>query len=147
MGAAGDRHLGAALGKHGGGIERFGDLLEKDAMGLAQHQEVAGLGDVLRRRAPMHPAAMRLADNPAQLPDQRHDGVAGARETFVEPGAVHQVVMRRLYDGRGGFVGDDAEFGLRLGQRRLDIEPGLPAVLQPIKRANAGVGDAGGGGR
>ena len=81
----------------------------------------------------------------AQLPDQRHDGVPGAGETLVEPGAVQQLVMRRLGDGLGRLLGDDAELGLRLGQRRLDIEPGLPAVLQPIQRADAGVGNPGGG--
>src|ERR1700744_3894313 len=33
--APGDRHLGAALGKHGGCVERIGDELEENAVRLA----------------------------------------------------------------------------------------------------------------
>ena len=116
VGAAGDRHVGAALGEVGGGAERVGDQAQEHAVRLAQHQKVAGLGDVLRRRAPMHPAAMRLADDAAQLPHQRHDGVAGAGKALVEAGAVHQLVMRRFDNRVGSFPGDDAELGLRLAK-------------------------------
>ena len=35
---------------------------------LPQHQQVAGLRDVLRGRAPVHPAAVRLADDAARAP-------------------------------------------------------------------------------
>ena len=63
-------------------------------MRLAQHQQVAGLGDVLRRGAPVHPAAMRLADDAAELPDQRHERVAGAGEALVDAGAIHQLEAR-----------------------------------------------------
>ena len=49
-------------------------------------------------------------------------------------------------DRLGRLGGNDAEFGLRAGQRGLDVQPGLPAIFQTIQRADAGVGDAGGGG-
>ena len=145
VGAAGDRHLGAALGEVGRRPERLGDQTEEDAMRLAQHQQIAGLGDVLRRRPPMHPAAMRLADDPAEFPDQRHDRVAGAGEALVDAGAVEEFEMRRPRDRLGRRLRDDAELGLRLGQCRLDIEPGLPAVFLAIERADAGSDDARGG--
>ena len=74
---------------------------------LAQHQQVAGLGDVLRRRAPMHPAAMRLADDAAQFPDQRHDRVAGARETLVDAGR-----GRAVRDARPRAIASAASLGM-----------------------------------
>ena len=112
-------------------------------MRLAQHQKVTGLRDVLRRRAPMHPAAMRLADDAAELPDQRHQRMAGAGEAFVDALAVHQLELRICSNRLRGLGGDDAELGLGVGEGGLDVEPGLPAVLQPIERAHAGIGDAG----
>src|SRR5262249_53284661 len=42
-------------------------------------------------------------------------------------------------------VGDDAEFGLRLGESDLDIEPGLPAVFQAEEGADPRVRDPCGG--
>ena len=36
----------------------------------------------------MHPAAMGLTDNATELPDQRHKGVAGACEAFVDTRAI-----------------------------------------------------------
>ena len=114
-------------------------------MGLAQHQQIAGLGDVLRGGAPMHPAAMRLADDAAQLPDQRDDRVTGAGETFVDARPVHQLQPCLGGDGIGRFSRNDAEFCLGAGQGGLDIEPRLPAVLQSIEGADAGVRYAGRG--
>ena len=70
------------------------DQAQEDRVRLAQHQKVAGLRDVLRGGAPMHPAAMRLADDAAELPDQRHERVAGAREAFVDARAVQQLEPR-----------------------------------------------------
>ena len=55
--------------------------------------------------------------------------VAGAGEALVDARAVQQLEPRRGGDRLGRLVRDDAEFGLRAGQRDLDIEPGLPAVL------------------
>ena len=95
VGAAGHRHVGAALGEIGHRGQRLADLAQEDRVRLAQHQKVAGLRDVLRRGAPMHPAAMRLADDAAELPDQRHERVAGAGEALVDARAVQQLEPRR----------------------------------------------------
>ena len=111
-----------------------------------QHQQIAGLRDVLRRRAPVHPAAMRLARHARQLPHQRHQRVAGAREAFVEPCPIEQLEPGRLADGGSGARRNDAEFFLRLGQRHLDIEPRLPAALLFVEGAQPRIGDARGGG-
>ncbi len=89
--APGDRHVGAALGKLRHARERAGDEPQKNRVRLAEHQQIAGLGDVLRRGTPVNPAAMRLADDAAKLPDQRHERVAGARKPFVDPRAIHPV--------------------------------------------------------
>jgi hypothetical protein len=145
MRAAGDGRVGRAFGKIGHRREQFPDLAEKDRMRLAQHQQVAGLGDVLGRRAPMHPTAVRLADHAAELPDQRHDGVAGACEALVDALAVEQRELRLGSDRLGCFGGDDAQLGLRPCQSGLDVEPGLPAVFQPVERTDAGFADARGG--
>ena len=143
--AAGHRHVGACARRGRPCRQRLADLAQEDRVRLAQHQQIAGLGDVLRGRAPVHPAAVRLADDAAELPHQRHERVAGAREALVDARAVHQLQPRLRGDRLGRFGRNDAEFGLRAGQRDLDVEPGLPAVLQPIERADAGVGDARGG--
>ncbi len=124
----------------------FADLAQEDVVRLAQDQQIAGLGDVLRGGAPVDPAAVRVADDAAEFPDQGDDGVAGAGEAFVDAGAVHVVQARGTGDGFGGSGWDDAELGLGAGQRDLHVEPGLPAVFQAIEGADAGVGDAGGGG-
>ena len=84
MGTTGDRHLGAAFGQIGHRRERSGDQAKEDPVSLTQHQQIAGLRDVLRRRPPMHPSTVWLADNPAELPDQRDDSVASACEPLVD---------------------------------------------------------------
>ena len=73
--------------------------------------------------------------------------MAGAGETLVDAGAVHVFQPGRPGDGLGRVSRDDAEFGLRLSQSDLDIQPGLPAVFQAIKRADAGIRHPRGGGQ
>src|SRR5687768_10505911 len=70
----------------------------------------------------------------------------GAREAFLDARAVEQLEFRAAGDRFGGFARDDAELGLRPRERGFDIEPGLPAVLLSIERADAGIADACGGG-
>ena len=82
---------------------------------------------------------MRLADHAAELPDQRHDGVAGAREAFVDARAIEQLQSGSPRDRLGRIVRNDAQLRLRPGERDLDVEPGLPAVLQAIQCADAGI--------
>src|SRR5262249_45827407 len=72
----------------------------------------------------------------------RHDRVPGARKTLVEPRAVQKLVMRGFGNRVGRLLWDDPEFGLSFGERGFDIEPGLPAILQPLEGADARVGDA-----
>jgi hypothetical protein len=57
-------------------------------MRLAEHQQIAGLGDVLCGGTPVHPAAVGLASNPRQLPHERHEGMARAREALVNAIAI-----------------------------------------------------------
>src|ERR1700719_2660094 len=90
----------------------------------------------------MHPAAMGFAGDPAQFPDERYDRVAGAGEPFVDAGPVEQVEMCGASDRLGCAAGDDGQFLLRLGERRFDIEPSLPAVFEAVEGADTGVGDA-----
>jgi hypothetical protein len=85
---------------------------------------------------------MRLADDAREFPDERYDRVPGAREAFHDAPAVEEFEARGFFDLGCRLLRDDAQFGLRLGERRLDIEPGLPAVLLPVQRADAGIGDA-----
>jgi hypothetical protein len=145
VGAPSDRHIGAALGEIGHRRECLPDQAQENPVHLAQHQEIAGLCDVLRRRTPMHPATKRLARDPAQLPNQRHDCVAGTREPLVDARPVEQIEMSRMRDCIGRALRNYAELLLRLGESRLDIEPSLPAVFQAIQRADARIGYAGGG--
>jgi len=144
MGTAGDRHRGTALGQIGHRGEHRSDQAKQDPVGLAQHQQVAGLRDILRRCPPMHPPAMRLADNSAELPDQWHDGVAGAREPLVDARSVEQFQPRCTGDRVGRRLRDDAELRLRLGERDFDVEPRLPSIFLAKERANPGIGNAGG---
>ena len=69
--APGDRHISAALGQISHRRERLADQSQKDTVRLAQYQQVAGLRDVLRRGAPMHPAPMGFAGDAASVPKPR----------------------------------------------------------------------------
>ncbi len=139
VGARRHHHVGRALGEVGHRSQRLQDELNEDPVRLPQHQEVAGLHDVLRRRAPMHPAAGWLAADARQFPHQRHDGVTGALVRFVDAGAIHQAQLRAGSDPLGAILRHDAEIGLRPRQRRLDVEPCLPAVLEGVECANSGI--------
>jgi hypothetical protein len=79
---------------------------------------------------------MGLADDPRQLPDERHDRMAGAGKALIDPGTVEKFEPGLGRDRVGRLLRDDAELGLGFGQGRLDIEPGLPSVLLGIKRAD-----------
>jgi hypothetical protein len=71
--------------------------------------------------------------------------VAGTGETLVDAAPVEQVETGGGGDRLGRLGRDDAEFGLRPGQRDLDIEPSLPAVFDAVEGADAGIGYARGG--
>ena len=112
MGATGDRHLGAAFGQISHRRKRSGDQAKEDPVDLAQHQKIAGLRDVLRRRPPMHPPAVWFADNPAEFPDQRDDSVPGAREPLVDACPVEKLQPSRARDRFRRVRGNNAELGL-----------------------------------
>ena len=66
----------------------------------------------------------------AQFPHQGNDGVRRAREGLVDARAIHPLESRRPRYRLDGVSGNDAQFGLCPCESHLDIEPGLPAVLQ-----------------
>ncbi len=114
-------------------------------MCLAQDQQITGLGDVLRRRAPMHPAAMRVADHARKLPHERNDGMTGAGKAFIDAGTIHLWKLRSGGDRLGCINRNDPKSGLCPSERDLYVQPGLPAVFQAIQRADAGILHARGG--
>ena len=143
--AARQRHVGAAVRKVGHGGQRLTDQFQEYAVRLAQHQQIAGLGNILRRGTPMHPAAMLFTHHAAEFPDQRHDGVAGAGEAFIDAGAIQQFQASGVGDRLGSLVRNDAKTRLGARQSDLDVEPRLPAILQAIQCSDAGIGNTGGG--
>jgi hypothetical protein len=67
--------------------------------------------------------------------------MAGAGEALIDALAVEAVELGGAGDRLGGFLRDDLELGLGMGQRDLDIEPGLPAVLLAVEGADPGIGN------
>src|SRR5262245_18886020 len=130
--AASHRDLGAALSEIGHPGQRLADQTEENLVCLAQQQQISRLRNVLGRCAPMDPAAMWLPDHAGKLPNQRHERMSGALEPLLDARAVQQVEACRRGDGLGRFAWNDFELCLRVGQRRLDVEPSLPAVLACI---------------
>ncbi len=114
-------------------------------MRMAQHDQVASLSDVLRRRTPMHPAP-RLPGDARQLPHQRHNGVAGASSGLVDPIAIEQIELSGSRDRRGSILWDDSELGLCFRQRGFNVKPRLPADVTAEQRADAGIRHTCGGG-
>jgi hypothetical protein len=72
--------------------------------------------------------------------------VAGTLQTGADGVMVQQLKPGLARDLLGGGGGDDAKLGLGLGQRRLDIEPRLPAGRLGEQGTHARVWDAQGGG-
>ena len=90
-----------------------------------REEQLSGLGDVLGRGAPVDVSSGVAVTDPVQLPDQRHERVAGALEPRPDRLPVQEREPRLPGDLLGGVRGDDPELGLRLRQRRFDVEPGL----------------------
>ena len=57
---------------------------QEDIMGATQEEELTGLRDVLRRGTPVHVAAGVAVAHAVQLPDQRHERMAGARQAGMD---------------------------------------------------------------
>ena len=111
-------------------------------MRLAQLQDVARLGDVLRGRSPVDVAAGVALAEPVELPDERHQAVPGDAQPLGDALEVEQLEVRLALDLRCGRLGNHPDLRLRPGQRRLDVKPGLPARLLREQRPDAGVADA-----
>ena len=139
--AAGDRVVLRALGESGERLEQPADLREHDAVGLADLQEVARLGDVLRRRAPVGVAAGIALAEPVELPHQRDQAVPRDAQALGHAVEVEQLEPRPALDLRRGRLGNHADLGLGPGERDLDVEPRLPARLAREEIADAGVAD------
>src|SRR5258705_443861 len=135
--APGHRHVGGPFRQVGHGGQDLADLTQEDRVGLAQHQKIAGLGDVLRRGAPMHPAAVRLADDAAELPHQRDQRVAGAGEALVDPRAVHQLEPGLRGDGFGRGARNDAPLAAMAYCYEQGWTAGLPVVRPVADRVEA----------
>ena len=100
-------------------------------MDFAQNQDVAGLGDVLGRGAPMDPTSVRLTDGATKFDDQRHQRMTGPRDPI--PDEVEIQVIDSA-DGRYRLrrvPWNDAKIGLSQGERSFDLKPRLPALLRP----------------
>jgi hypothetical protein len=87
--AACRQRAGGALGQVRGGAEYPGQQPQDHLVGLAQDQDVAGLGDVLRGRSLVHPPAT-LTSGRAQLGDQGHQRVTGLCDATLDPGHVQE---------------------------------------------------------
>lgn len=136
------QHALGAVGEPREGLEERRQLPEEHAVRAADDEELAGLRDVLCRRTPVHVAARVAAADPVQLPDQRHQGMAGTRQSGPDRRHVEQGELRVAPDLAGGVTRDDPELGLGLGQGRLHVEPGLIARRLAEERAHPGIGDA-----
>ena len=140
--AAGDRVVRRALGEVREVSDHLPEQVEHDRVRTAQLQDVAGLGDVLGGRAPVRVAAGVALAEAVELPDERHDRVAGDGEAVLNALEVEVFEPAGGHDPFSGFGGDHAQPGLRAGERSLDIEPGLPACIACEQRADARLSDA-----
>ncbi len=129
------------LGEVGQQVKQGGQLSEEDRVCPTHQQKLSGLRDVLRRCTPVHVAAGVTVAHPVQLPDQRHQGVPGARQALLH--GVHVEVRKFRLAGylRGCLRRDDVEFRLRLRQGGFDVQPSLVARRLREQAPNAGVLD------
>ena len=144
-----DRRLQAERGRDGvlpvrasghgvvlGSLRQFGEegqdarqLGQVYAVRLSQLDELAGLGDVLRRGAPVDVSARVAVANPVKLPYQRDEAVAGSRQTLADSLAVH-VLQATLADYLlSGVRRNDSEFRFGDRERRFDVQPGLQPLV------------------
>ena len=96
-------------------------------MGPAHLEELARLGDVLGGGAPVHVAAGVSLARMVQRPHQRHQRVAGARQTLPDRPQIQERQVSLADDLPRGGRGNHPQLTLRLGKRGLDIQPGLEA--------------------
>ena len=100
-----------------------------DGKPLADLQHGGGVGDVLRRRAPVAILAELVAAQRVQLRHHAEDRIADALGLLPQLGHVDLVEPAVAHDLVGRVLRDQAEAALNLGERRLDVEIFLRAVL------------------
>ena len=144
--APGQHHVRAAFRQIRHRPQRRADQAQENVVRLPENEQIAGLHDVLRRRPPMDPAAMRFADDAGEFPDERNNGVTGPHKRLIDPHAVHQMQMRLLRNRHRGILRDNPQIRLRAGQRRFHVHPALPAIFELVQRPDARVRDLQSGG-
>ena len=87
------------------------------------------VGDVLSGGAPVRPFAESVLAQLYQLLNDRQDRVANPLSCFLEFRHVDLVDRAMANDFGGRLLRDDAEFGLRARECRLEVEIFLHAVL------------------
>jgi hypothetical protein len=96
---------------------------------LLELQRDAGVDHVLGRGAVVQPFAVVFAAARLQLLERRHQRMLDAADFRRHLGDVDVAGPRLGADFAGRLGGNDAQLGLRLGQRRLEIQPFLDAVF------------------
>ena len=108
----GQQHVLGALGQVGQRGQDGRELAQEDLVGAAHLEELAGLGDVLGRRAPVHVAARVALAGAVELPHQRHERVAGARQPLAhrrrDPGRTAAPCARSRGRRRSGMMPSSA---------------------------------------
>ncbi len=130
-----------ALGQVGERGQDGRELAQEDVVGAPHLEELAGLRHVLGRRPPVHIAPGVALAGAIQLPDQGHERMPGAGQAGSNRSEIEVREVCLASDLAGGAVGNDAQLGLRLGQGRFDVEPGLEARGLREQRPHAGVVD------
>ncbi len=121
--------VAVALGEAGEGIGDPDDVGFDEVERLANLQDGGGVGDVLGGGAPMAPFAETVPAQGDELLDYRQHRVAdpfGLRLQLGEIVFLHRAVPA---DFIAGVLRNDAEPGLGAGERRLDVEIFLDAIL------------------
>jgi hypothetical protein len=104
------------------------DIRDQDIRGAAELHIEASVEHVGRSHALMHEARFG-ADDFGQMGEERDHVVMGFALDFVDPRDVERRVFSLGPDRLRGFLGDHAEFSLRIRRMRFDLEPDLEAGL------------------
>ena len=142
VGAAGKEHVLGTLGQVGQRGQDRRELAQKDLVRMPHLEELAGLGDVLGGGAPVHVATGLALTGAIELPDQRHQRMAGAGQALAHRGQVEEGEVRLGDDLARGRLRDDLQLGLGQRERGLDVQPRLKARRLREEGPYAGVVDA-----
>jgi hypothetical protein len=124
VGAAGHHGVPVAFGEVGIRRGQRDEVAAEDRQRRLALEDHAGVDDVLRGRAPVHPAPV-LARQALDLAHHGHDGVGGPGEVALHRVQVEQLDAGGSPDRLGGLRRDQAQLGLGSGQGGLDVEPAL----------------------